>query len=295
MGCKDTKIFPTHVAPNSSFIIFSYLWQSISNIAVLMKQPITANQRKLIASLQQARHRRANGLFVLEGTRSVLDSAHCFAIEMLVATAAWLDEYSDRIPENIGRILSARPDEMKQMSSMVTPQGVIAVCRIPEISQDFDLDANELIIALDRIQDPGNMGTIMRVADWFGINRIIASPDTVDLYNPKVIQATMGAIARVQVAYLPLPETLRRLAATGMEIYGTFLGGEPLYTSELTTGGVIVMGNEGNGICPETAATITRRLTILPFPVDHPTVESLNVGVATAITVAEFRRRLMIS
>lgn len=256
-----------------------------------MKQPVTANQRKLIALLQQARHRRALGLFVIEGTRSVLDSARCFEIEMLVATPAWLEEHGHRLPPHAGTLLTARAEDMKQMSSMVTPQGVLAVCRIPASPESFEPDPDELILALDRVQDPGNMGTIMRVADWFGINRIIASPDTVDIYNPKVIQATMGAIARVQVLYMPLAPTLRALAGKGIEIYGTFLGGEPLYESPLSKGGVIVMGNEGNGITDETASAITRRITIPPYPADHPTVESLNVGVATAITVAEFRRR----
>ncbi len=256
-----------------------------------MKQPVTANQRKLIASLQQARHRRALGLFVIEGTRSVLDSARCFEIEMLVATPAWLEEHGHRLPPHAGTLLTARAEDMKQMSSMVTPQGVLAVCRIPASPESFEPGPDELILALDRVQDPGNMGTIMRVADWFGINRIIASPDTVDIYNPKVIQATMGAIARVQVLYMPLAPTLRVLADKGIEIYGTFLGGEPLYASPLSKGGVIVMGNEGNGITDETASAITRRITIPPYPADHPTVESLNVGVATAITVAEFRRR----
>lgn len=256
-----------------------------------MKQPVTANQRKLIASLQQARHRRALGLFVIEGTRSVLDSARCFEIEMLVATPAWLEEHGHRLPPHDGTLLTARAEDMKQMSSMVTPQGVLAVCRIPASPESFEPGHDELILALDRVQDPGNMGTIMRVADWFGINRIIASPDTVDIYNPKVIQATMGAIARVQVLYMPLAPTLRVLADKGIEIYGTFLGGEPLYASPLSKGGILVMGNEGNGITDETASAITRRITIPPYPADHPTVESLNVGVATAITVAEFRRR----
>lgn len=202
-----------------------------------MKQPVTANQRKLIASLQQARHRRALGLFVIEGTRSVLDSARCFEIEMLVATPAWLEEHGHRLPPHAGTLLTARAEDMKQMSSMVTPQGVLAVCRIPASPESFEPGPDELILALDRVQDPGNMGTIMRVADWFGINRIIASPDTVDIYNPKVIQATMGAIARVQVLYMPLAPTLRVLADKGIEIYGTFLGGEPLYASPLSKGG----------------------------------------------------------
>lgn len=259
-----------------------------------MPIPITASQRKLIASLRQARHRRETGLFILEGTRSVLDTAACFRMEYLVATDAWLKENAATIRNIDPRIiLTARPDEIKQMSSVVTPQGVLAVCRIPDQEGDLALAPGELILALDCVQDPGNLGTIIRVADWFGIKRIIASPDTVDIYNPKVIQATMGAIARVEVRYLPLPETLARIAATGVEIYGTFLDGEPLYSAPLTPGGIIVMGNEGNGISPDVAATVTRRITIPSYPQGETTVESLNVGVATAVTVAEFRRRLL--
>ncbi len=257
-----------------------------------MPQPITATQRKLIASLKQSRNRREQGLFVLEGTRSVLDTADAFSIQWIVATDKWLSEYAGRLPKNCTKVLTARPDELRQISSMVTPQGVLAVCRIPATPSHFHIHPGELILALDCIQDPGNLGTIMRIADWFGIRRIIASPDTVDIYNPKVINATMGAIARVQVIYLPLPETLRDASASGIEIYGTFLNGEPLPSAQLTPGGIIVMGNEGNGISPATAAQVTKRITIPSYPPDHPTVESLNVGVATAITVAEFRTRL---
>ncbi|MBD5224988.1 MAG: RNA methyltransferase [Bacteroidales bacterium] len=258
-----------------------------------MPQPITAVQRKLIASLRQSRHRRDNGLFVLEGTRSVLDSAAAFKVKWLVATDQWLNEYANQLPDNCRTVLTARNDEMRQMSSVVTPQGVLAVCRIPPTPEIVDIQHDELILALDCIQDPGNLGTIMRIADWFGIKRIIASPDTVDIYNPKVINATMGAIARVGVIYTPLPPILSRAAASGIEIYGTFLEGEPIHSAHLTPGGIIVMGNEGNGISRPIAATVTRRITIPSFPKGHPTVESLNVGVATAITVAEFRTRLL--
>lgn len=253
-------------------------------------RPVTAAIKKQIASLQQARHRKEHRMFVLEGTRSVLDTAGCFGVEMIVATAAWLEDYGQRLPRTIMRnVLTARPDEMRQMSSMVTPQGVLAVCHMPAPPASLHIAPDELAIALDRIQDPGNLGTIMRVADWFGITRIIASPDTVDIYNPKVVQATMGAIARVQVIYTPLADALAEIAADGIPVYGTFLDGTPLPDTHLTTGGVIVMGNEGNGISPEVAATVTQRITIPSYPADRVTVESLNVSVAAAITIAAFR------
>lgn len=257
-----------------------------------MPQHITASQRKLIASLRHSRDRREQGLFVLEGTRSVIDTAAAFRVKWIVATDRWLCENADKLPETDIPVLTAHPDEIHRMSSVVTPQGVLAVCHIPAPAENFDIRPDELILALDCIQDPGNLGTILRIADWFGIRRIIASPDTVDIYNPKVINATMGAVARVEVTYAPLPPLLRNAAASGMEIYGTFLDGEPLHSADLTPGGIIVMGNEGNGISPATAEAVTRRITISAYPPGHHTVESLNVGVAAAITVAEFRTRL---
>jgi TrmH family RNA methyltransferase len=149
----------------------------------------------------------------------------------------------------------------------------------------------KLILALDGVQDPGNLGTICRLADWFGIEDIICSTETADIFNPKAIQATMGAIARVRIHYTNLTEFLTEVASQDTRIYGTFLDGKNIYERELTPHGIIVMGNEGKGISPDIEALVTDKLFIPNYPSDRPTTESLNVAVATAITCAEFRRR----
>ena len=151
----------------------------------------------------------------------------------------------------------------------------------------------ELVLAVDTVQDPGNLGTIVRLADWFGIRHIVCSPETADLYNPKVVQATMGAMARVRLYYTPLADFLGSMDRA--TVYGTFLDGVDLYRSTLTPRGVIVMGNEGNGISPELEPYIGSRLYIPSYPAGQPTSESLNVAVAAAITCAEFRRRQIVS
>lgn len=256
---------------------------------------LTANLRKIITSLQTTKGRREEGMFMVEGARSLREMLPRFEPVYLVATASWIDENSEEFLSSLKdeQILLARPDEIERMSTMTTPQGVIGVFRIPKgAAVEIFPDKDELILALDRVQDPGNLGTIIRTADWFGISRILASEDTVDAFNPKVIQATMGALARVQMIYCNLPLTLSRLKKEKWPIYGTFLDGNNIYDTELTPGGILVMGNEGNGISDEVAASVGQPLLIPAYPADVPTVESLNVGVATAVTVAEFRRRL---
>ena len=152
---------------------------------------------------------------------------------------------------------------------------------------------NDLILALDGVQDPGNMGTILRIADWFGIREVVCSEHTADCFNPKVVQATMGAIARVRVHYLPLTEWLAQAVQAGVSVYGTFLDGETIYDAPLTTGGIVVMGSEGKGVSAQVAALVTHRLYIPSFPAGVPTSESLNVATATAIVCSEFRRRCL--
>jgi TrmH family RNA methyltransferase len=258
---------------------------------------LTASQRKLITSLSSARQRRLEGLFVVEGIRSLRELLPAFTLRYLVATATWLDENADELKALVGNLpddvlLVAKNDELARMSSMSTPQGVMAVFSMPSAAdQALDVESGELVLALDRVQDPGNLGAIIRVADWFGIHKIFASMETVDVYNPKVIQSTMGAIARVKVVYCDLEQCLEALGNKNVPIYGTFLDGRNLYDSDIESWGVIVMGNEGNGISPEVGAKINRRILIPSYPPGVDTVESLNVGTATAITVAEFRRR----
>ena len=180
----------------------------------------------------------------------------------------------------------------RKVSQLVTPPDVLAVYRIPEYHLNIDTLKKELVLALDTVQDPGNLGTIVRLADWFGIRHIVCSPDTADLYNPKVVQATMGALARVNVYYTSLPDFLSQVDSS--VVYGTFLDGEDIYHTSLTKSGVIVMGNEGNGISAKLEPYIGKRLYIPNYPVGQPTSESLNVAVAAAITCAEFRRRQIV-
>lgn len=242
------------------------------------------NLRKLVKSLDEVRHRRETGLFKIEGTKCVTDTVGRFEMEYLLATPEWIESN----PDSGLRPLAVAAREMTRMSSMVTPPGVISICRIPSRTFDPSMVENNLVLALDAIRDPGNLGTIIRVADWFGINDILCSTDTVDCWGPKVVQATMGSIARVRLHYLDLPATLSSLKC---EIFGTFLDGADIYNEPLSSAGVIVIGNESHGVSDSVASLVTRRLTIPSFPVGAETGESLNAAVATAVTVSTFRQK----
>ena len=187
-------------------------------------------------------------------------------------------------------LLEAEGDDIRKASFLKNPQDVLAVFKRPDWSLDEADPSTSLVLVLDGIQDPGNLGTIIRLADWFGIEHIFCSPDTADLYNPKTVQATMGAMARVCVHYLSLTDLLRT-ANADIPVYGTFLDGNDMYGTELSPNGLIVMGNEGKGISRDVASLINRKLYIPNYPPERNTSESLNVAVATAIVCAEFRRR----
>ena len=175
--------------------------------------------------------------------------------------------------------------DLKKISALTTPNTCLAVFKIPKEKPVLN---KGLIVALDTIRDPGNMGTILRLCDWFGINQVVCSKETVDLYNPKVVQATMGSIARVNVNYLNLKDFLE---TTSLPIYGTFMDGEDLYNSEITNEGIIILGNEANGISKQIEELVTKRITIPRFGNLQQT-ESLNVATATAIVLSEFKRRV---
>ena len=160
----------------------------------------------------------------------------------------------------------------------------------PDRKVAFEMNSDDLVLALDGVQDPGNVGTIIRLADWFGITNVVCSRETADAFSPKVVQATMGALARVNVFYVDLPQWLEENKGQ-MPVYGTFMDGDNLYESTLTSHGIIVMGNEGKGISQAVEQHVSRRITIPNFPEGRPTVESLNVAIATAVTCSEFRRR----
>lgn len=252
---------------------------------------ITAAIRKNIRSLADARHRRESGLFLAEGSKCVLDTLPHFRCRMLAATRNWAESHPAEFAAHDGAIASRA--DMERMSSLSTPAQVLAVYEIPAHDiPDAETLSRGLVIALDRIQDPGNLGTIIRVADWMGVHDIIASQDTVDVYNPKVVQATMGSISRVRVHYTDLADKLRELSAA-VPIYGTLLDdkAENIYTASLPSQAVIVMGNEGNGVSDAVRKLLSHTLFIPPYPPGADTAESLNVAVATAIALAQFRRQ----
>ena len=186
-----------------------------------------------------------------------------------------------------GELISEK--EMERISQLKSANSVLAVVELPKHKLTLANPTKNLVLCLDRIQNPGNLGTIIRLADWFGISDIVCSEDTADCFNPKVVQATMGAILRVRVHYTNLAAWLA--SHKDACIYGTFLEGENIYNAELKKAGVIVMGNEGQGISAEVAKCVSHKLLIPPYPADRCGSESLNVAVATAVICSEFRRR----
>lgn len=247
---------------------------------------LSTAKRKLIASLQQTKHRREQSLFVAEGYKCISEIIDTFNCRIIVATHAWWE--SNRMPVPHGaEIFKATHSDMQRISSMSNAPDVIAVMEIPQ--QPDKIDLGGLILVLDDIQDPGNLGTIIRTCDWFGIRNIVCSPGTVDVYNSKVVQSTMGALARVNVNYAPLPAWLGKLPRN-IPVYGTFLNGDNIYGAQLSQRGVIVMGNEGKGISKEVGNAVTRRLFIPPYPAGSRHVESLNVSIATAVILSQFRK-----
>ena len=238
---------------------------------------ISKNQIKFVKQLEQKKYRQREGAFVAEGPKVVGDLLMAkYSPIHLFATEEWATA------NNKQDCLIVTPDELRKLSFLQHPQQVLAVFRMPSYSK---LQTSSLTLALDGIQDPGNLGTIIRIADWFGINAIVCSEDTADAWNPKVVQATMGSIARVSMIYTNLEEYLSH---TTLPVCGTLLDGDNIYTQELPHEAIIVMGNEGNGISPAIRQIVTHRLLIPQF---RPGAESLNVAIATAITCSEFRRR----
>lgn len=240
---------------------------------------ISKAQVKWVRSLQMKKHRDEQGVFVAEGEKCVNDLRQSFELLLHIT------------PDN------ASSTEIEQMSSLRTPQGVIGVFRKrkDQVPTPTELSDGQLLLALDGIQDPGNLGTIIRTCDWFGIYDILCTKDTADCYNPKVVQATMGALARVRVHYVNnLSEVLAQFQTAGYPVYGTLLDGKNMYVpTAIPTKekGIIVMGNEGNGISEDVRTLVTHSLLIPSYPTNTPTSESLNVSIATAIVLAEFRRQ----
>ena len=264
---------------------------------------ISKNKIKYIRSLELKKNRNKEGKFVAEGFKVVDDLLALQPADLIVATQEWL--HGKHLADKT-EVIEVTEEELKKVSFLQHPQQVLAVFRqdtgcnkqdsnnsqeeAEEKNFGFSkINTQELSLALDGVQDPGNLGTIIRIADWFGITHIYCSQDTADVYNPKVVQATMGSIARVKVEYGNLLALVESLPAD-VPVYGTLLDGDNIYQQQLENRGLIVMGNEGKGISPALAKKVNRRLLIPNFPEGRATADSLNVAIATAITCSEFRR-----
>ena len=263
---------------------------------------ISKNQIKFIRQLEQKKFRKRENCFVAEGPKVVGDLMKRYQPKAIFATDAWHHSH----PVDASVLTSITDEELRRISFLQAPQQVLAIFPIPQLTHNTSLTIPEqssptrslshllpltstLSLALDGIQDPGNLGTIIRIADWFGIDTIYCSEDTADAYNPKVVQATMGSLAHVHLLYCDLLQLFDTLPPS-YPVYGTLLDGDDIYQQQLSQEGIIVMGNEGNGISEAVRQRVTHRLLIPNFH-QGESAESLNVAIATAITCSEFRRR----
>ncbi|MCT4630693.1 RNA methyltransferase [Winogradskyella sp.] len=239
---------------------------------------LSKHQIKLIKSLNQKKYRQQLSLFIVEGVKGINEFLNSdFKLHNLYTTKSIFDA-----PKNL--TIEISETELKKISSLKSPNTALAVFKIPDA---LEINKEALIIALDDVRDPGNLGTIIRLCDWYGVKDLVCSFNTVDCYNPKVVQATMGSLTRINVNYLNLPDFI---SSTKETVFGTFMNGENIYNTDLPKNGIIVMGNEANGISEAVQNKITRRITIPQFGEIKET-ESLNVANATAIVLSEFKRR----
>ena len=240
------------------------------------------SQIKFIKSLSLKKNRYQNGMFVAEGRKGVEELLKSgYKVHSLYTT-------DEPIPGSEGNFYRIGENDLKKLSNLNTPQDVLAVFEIPESVKPT---YNGLLVGLDQVQDPGNLGTIIRLCDWFGVEHLVCSQGTVDCYNPKVVQATMGSLARVQVYYTSLEDFLAN-RPEDFPVFGAFLEGAKVYETDLPEAGILVMGNEANGISPAIEKLIPQKLHIPRFGADG--AESLNVATATAVLLSEFRRRSLI-
>ncbi|KTF14764.1 TrmH family RNA methyltransferase [Pseudoalteromonas sp. H105] len=241
---------------------------------------ISKNQLKLIRALGQKKYRKQHNQYLVQGEKNVLELlASGLTIVDVFATSAFISQFQSQYPQIT--MIEADEDSLTKASTLVSNNAAIAVVAMPRVELP---QTNGLILALDGVSDPGNLGTIIRVADWYGINHIVASTDSADPYNPKTISATMGSFVRVAVSQTDLPAYLQTL---DVPIYGAFLAGDNLHKANLSHSGVILMGSESHGIRSECAALVTHKITIPAFGV----AESLNVAMATGIILDNFKRQ----
>ncbi len=246
---------------------------------------MTKSEIQLLKSLGDKKSRIETGLFVAEGEKLISELRDSDAINVRKI-------YSLEGVFDGDGVEWIAPREMERISQLKSANNSVALVDIPRYDLDIESLAGQLVLVLDGVQNPGNLGTIIRLADWFGIENIVCSENSADCFNPKVVQATMGAILRVRVHYQPLESFLSAMQRAQMPIYGTLLEGENIYHEPLSPSGVIIMGNEGQGISPAVQQFISRKLFIPPFPADCAGSESLNVAIATSVVCSEFRRRI---
>lgn len=279
---------------------------------------LSANQQKLIRSLQQKKQRELHGLFVLEGNTIISDllgsgELHAGNLVLLAATPEWLDRAAP-VPDDLSEmavspdsgnlkdlpgqadvVVPTDPSELKKLSTLVSPPEVMAVVRIPSVSTRDFLRPEQLregpSLVFESIRDPGNLGTILRTADWFGIRNIFCSPDSVDAYNNKVVQASMGAVLRTQPVYIELPLLLEAAGRFRIPVYGTTMDGDDFYDTPVKVPGIIVFGNESHGISLPLEQWFSKKIRIPDFPAGMSGTESLNVATSVAVVCAEIRRR----
>ena len=245
---------------------------------------------KLIKSLAQKKFRTKEKLFLVEGDKNVLETLKSnYSVEKLFAIKSFISSHSEDC-KKAKELIEIEYLELNKASLLKTPQNCLAICKLPE-RQDFPEETkNNLSIFLDDIQDPGNLGTIIRICDWFNVEYLFCSPNTVDMYNPKVIQASMGSFCRIQTYEASFNEIENFSASKNIPIYGAFLEGENIYKQSLPQKAILVMGNEGNGIQEEIEKKILNKIRIPEFSSEGNGAESLNVSVATSIICSEFKR-----
>lgn len=253
---------------------------------------LSKNQVKYLHSLRLGKFRNDEKVFLAEGRKLVNELLNSdFQVIQIFGIREWMESNIHLFQKNTSVFFEITSEELKKISNQVTPNEVLAVVKFPESEMPGQSSLGNIILFLDRIQDPGNLGTIIRTADWFGIKNIFCSEGTADVFSPKVIQATMGSICRVKLHYLELSELLRHLDET-WKIYGAVMDGENIYKSELLFPAVIVIGNESKGISEQSLNLLTSKVGI---PFFSKGTDSLNASVATGIILSEFRRKFMVN
>lgn len=253
---------------------------------------ISKNKIKFIISLQKKKVRDEEKLYVIEGDKLVREFLNAgVPVSILIAKPEFLGSLAPEIKRNVKEVEDVSYDELKQISTLKTPHNALAVVQMPESEMEMPEIIKQFCVALDFIQDPGNMGTIIRAAGWFGIKNIVCSMDCVDVYNPKVIQSSMGAILHVNVYYADLKSLFTFAAQNSVPVFGTMLEGKSIYKHKLDNKGIILLGNESKGISPELISFITEKIKIPKFSNAREGIDSLNVGMAASVVFSEFLRK----